>query len=197
MLTIMAAAALALPDAGQDFNRSVEREVPREVLKTNVAGIWYQAFVDADGTITKCTVRGILGDTNKAAKACEAVKGKRIEPARVDGRPVYGVYRGAIVLTESSFRPENAVFEADVVLEVQSLPNASRGPVRTDLAVLVGPDGRISSCQYRGGTNSGFAKVACEQAKEVQLPVGRSIGGEAVEYVYPMSFEFTESLAAR
>lgn len=197
MLTIMAAAALALPDAGRDFSRSVERSVPNDVLKTNIAGIWYQAFVAADGTITECHVRSTLGDPSKADKACEVVKGRRIEPAKVDGRPAYGVYRGTIVLAEDSFRPQSIVFEPDVVLEVQRLPGGSGKAVRTELVVLVGTDGRVGSCEYLGGTNSAFARAACEQAKEVRLPVGKSASGEAVEYVFPLTYEFTESLAAR
>lgn len=195
MLTIMAAAALALPHADPAFSRKVEREVPPRVLKTNVAGIWYQAFVDADGKIVECTVRGTLGEADAADLACKSVVGRRISPAKVDGKPAYGVYHGVMVLAGSSFDADEVVFQPDVLLEVENLP-ANR-PVRSELVVMVDTDGRISDCKARNGRSSAYTQVACEQAKELQMPVGKSEAGEAVAYVYPLTYEFTENLASR
>jgi hypothetical protein len=195
MLTIMAAAALVLPNAAEDFRREVERDVPREVLKTDVAGIWYQAFVDPDGKITACTVRGTLGEDSAAKSACDAVKGRRITPAKVDGKAAYGVYRGTIVLSANYFDPADIEFAPDVQLEVEQLP--SDKPLRTELIVMVGTDGLISECKGKGGGNSAYVRVACEQAKDIRMPVGKSESGEAVVYVYPLTYEFTEDLAAR
>lgn len=195
MLTIMAAAALALPDAGQDFARQVERGVPRQVLETNVAGIWYQAFVDADGKITQCTVRGILGESDKADLACKSIVGRKISPARVDGKPAYGVYQGVMVLADNSFDTSGIEFQPDVQLEVENLPAGM--PVRTELVVMVDSEGRVSDCRARDGRNSDYAQIACEQTMDMDMPVGKSEAGEAVAYLYPLSFEFTENLASR
>jgi hypothetical protein len=197
MLTVLAAAALVLPAAEQNFERDAARDVPREVLKTNVAGIWFQAFVDTNGKIMDCKVRGVLGESEVASRACDAVKGRRITPARADGKPVYGVFRGALVLADNSFKADDVLFEPDVLLEVQRLPGSAGKPVRTELTVLIDTEGRVASCQYRGGRNSAFATAACDQAKEIQMPVGKSESGEAVAYIYPLSYEFTESLASR
>lgn len=194
MLTIMAAAALVLPNAAEDFQREIERDVPREVLQSDIAGIWYQAFVDPQGKITACTVRGTLGDSDDAKLACEALKGRRITPAKVDGKAAYGVYRGAIVLSANYFDPDDIEFAPDVQLEVENLP--SGGPLRTELVVMVDTTGKISECRVRNSSNSAYAKAACNQAKEIQMPVGKSESGEAVAYVYPLVYEFTEDLAA-
>jgi hypothetical protein len=194
MLTILAAAALALPDAAGDFARQVERDVPREVLETDVAGIWYQGFVDPEGKITSCAIRGAMGETNSAALACQAVKGRHITPATIDGKAAYGVYRGAIVLTANPFDPDDIVFAPDVQLEVEHLP--SDKPLRTELIVMVDEQGRISQCRSSDGRNPAYARVACDQAKEILMPVGKSESGEAVAYVYPLTYEFTENLAA-
>jgi hypothetical protein len=196
MLTIMAAAALVLPNAGEDFTREVARDVPRAVLKTDVAGIWYQAFVDANGKITDCSVRGTLGDSDAADLACETIKGRRITPAKVDGKGAYGVYQGVMVLTDSEFDPEAIMFAPDVVLEVQDLPGSNK-PLTVQLVVMVDTAGKISECKAKNGGNSAYSQVACAQAAEIQMPVGKSESGEAVAYVYPMTFEFTENLAAR
>jgi hypothetical protein len=193
MLTIMAAAAMVLPHAEQDFNREVEREVPRAVLKTNVAGIWYQAFVDADGRITQCSVRGTLGESDAAELACNTLIGRQISPATVDGKAVYGVYQGVMVLSDNDFNTD-IVFEPDVLLEVENLP--SNRPVRAELIVMVDAAGRVSECKARNW-ESPYTKVACDQAKELQLPVGKSEAGDAVAYVYPLTYEFTENLASR
>jgi len=197
MLTLVAAAALVLPNAGEDFRRDIERDAPRELLETNLAGIWFQAFVDTEGRITECTVIGTLGESRSAQQACEAVKGRQITPARVDGKVSYGVYRGAMVLSDNDFDPDEIAFAPDVILEVQDLPGSTAGPVRTELTVLVEADGTISSCAFRGGRNSTFTEAACEQAKSIKMPVGKSASGQAVAYVFPLTYEFTESLASR
>ena len=195
MLTIMAAAALVLPAAGNDFTREAERDVPLKVLKTDVAGIWYQAFVDANGKILQCSVRGALGDASEAELACDAIKGRRITPAKVDGKAAYGVYRGVLVLSEGAFDPDDIAFAPDVMLEVERLPAGK--PVRADVIVMVDAAGRIADCRGKGGRNSDYVQAACDQAKDIQMPVGKSESGEAVAYVYPLSYEFTDNLAAR
>ena len=74
MLTILAAAAaMALPDPGKPFQRSIKAALPRELWESDLAAMWYEASVDKNGTIVDCKVRGSFGDPKAATKVCGVI----------------------------------------------------------------------------------------------------------------------------
>ncbi|HSG34957.1 MAG TPA: hypothetical protein VLA37_10505 [Sphingomonadaceae bacterium] len=190
MLLVMAGAmAMALPDGETNLARDIERNLSRDVVESNLAAVWYEAFVDPQGLILSCDVRGVIGDVKAAASACEEIVGMKVAVARnSNGEAVHGSFLGSVVLADGT-QLEKQELEADIVLPVRSLEK----PVRSNVVVEVDREGAVSACEPADGVLDAYARTACAEAKTVALPVKRSAGGEAVEYVFPLTFEFRDS----
>jgi len=190
MLSMIAAAALALPAVTPEFEVSARNDVPRSVMKTDLAGVWYEAFVDPSGKIMSCEVIAAMGDADGAKKICKTLVGKQVTPARdSQGKATYGAFRSHVTLATNLGQLGETDIGADMAVQTDNL--AAGASVRANIVVEVDGAGKVTSCEAANGVSTSYTRAACSAAKMVKLPL-RSTSQGTVGYVYPLAVDLTD-----
>ncbi|WP_206742895.1 hypothetical protein [Erythrobacter sp. SG61-1L] len=188
---------MTLPVADGRLERSIQSDLPREVIESDIAGVVYEAYVDPKGRITQCKVAGVLGNEREEGLAkgiCAAVKGKSVKsPARdADGMRMPAVFRGVVSLANNSIALDRFPIEPDVRYQVDQLPDGAKSAVRRNLVVQVDGQGQITACGAAGGKETPDTATACDIVQSVTLPIRKGADGQGESYLYPLLFEFTD-----
>ena len=193
MLSFIAAAALALPQASDGLNRQIVEDLPRAVMESNIGAIWYAAFADESGTITDCRITAVYGGSEGTEQICGAILGKNVGPAQgPDGAPIAGYFRGNFSLAENVARTETVNLPADVRLTVETMPDGASSPLRLQVIALVDDEGYVSACSATGGASTELVDTLCSETSPLTMPVRTSASGDAQSYVAPLVFELVE-----
>jgi hypothetical protein len=194
-LPILAAAALAVP--APDFE-----DLGLKLLQgVQLPGtIQVDLFVGPDGTILDCQVLYTERSKSGGARYCRNAPRQKVAQPAVgpDGSAAYGVLRfGRISRVEYSSGdaspPDNIRLAPDLELEVQSLPPPFKKRMRVTSVALVDANGKLAQCRPDGHALADYAKVACDQLKQVPLPVRRAKDGQPVPYVKELDVDFVTS----
>jgi hypothetical protein len=195
-LALIAAASLAAAQwtspvvADEDYPATA-------LLKYQSAATMLDVVIDPQGKVVKCTQSGAVGDEQLASQMCAIAKRKTATPARdARGKPAFGFRRDFASLSlPGSYQADkiaNIGPAPDIDIEVASFPKGSQSPVLVNLTVAVDQTGKTSGCEYRqAGTVAAFAKVACEQVRQMEFDKLTDGGGAPIAYVRPVSVRFS------
>ncbi len=193
MLTLLAAAAMMLPQGEAKLGRDARSDMPREVMESNLQLVWYRVFVDTDGAIKECRIRAIHGSIDDVTPLCSALMGKKVHPGvGPDGMPIASYMDGAFNLSDNLPKVPSLPAEVDVTMQVETWPEDGIKPVRTKIIVMVGPDGHIRQCLPTGDATPEYSAAACANVEGMEMPRKSEADGQPIAYLYPLTFEFTD-----
>jgi len=189
--SLLVASQLIAPDLPRGFAPDVATGNP-------VGGsIIFQLFVSPEGSVEACDVVYTNWTSAQAARACERLVGKKVsQVARTsDGTAVHGTLIFSMV-SRTGDRPGGFPFEraADLAISVESLPQDVGKTLSIGALVLVSSEGTIIDCTS-SDSRQNFAAVACEQLKQIRVPVRTDAGGAPVAYVTDLRVDFVEDPA--
>jgi hypothetical protein len=196
---LLIASALAAATLGEDPGRRLLRVYPTEdVREDRSASIEYELTIDPEGKLEKCTVLRAVGDERLAGKTCAIIKAARFRYTRAttpDGAPAYGV----IHTTSKFFLPDTTLgrairdhdFGPELEVYLQTLPNGVDDPTSVKVVTVIGPDGKVVSCEAAPDARADFAEVACDQVQTQGWGEVVNPAGAVVPYVRAFEIRFT------
>lgn len=192
LLSVMAASALALPQAGASFPTAV---LAAKKGSDGVAVV--RLFVSPDRTVESCKVVASDFSANENDGICaKLVKKKAAKAARdQNGQPVYGTlpYLVAGIDDDTSLRLLLGM-PADFVLNVNDLPDGA-GRKSVIVNVVAGTDGKVTHCEAVKGEESAFSETACAQLDQQEWLVRQDTQGSPVRYVDTLRVDFVDQQA--
>jgi hypothetical protein len=131
---------------------------PKEGALTLIAS---EVVVDPRGRVEACRAVTILGDAAWAPFTCGLIRSRgRFLPAKINDRPVYGVFRLRTAWLQGGYAPRNLpVWDLEVA--VSRAPDGIELPLTKKVEFIVNEAGEITSCGPRGDWNSQLAALAC------------------------------------
>lgn len=192
LLSVIAASALALPQAGASFPSAV---LAAKKGSDGVAVV--RLFVSPDRTVEGCKI--IASDFSAAENdgICGKLVKKKAAKAAKDqnGQPIYGTlpYLVAGIDDDTSLRLLLGM-PADFVLNVDNLPDGA-GRKSVIVNVVTGSDGKVSHCEAVKGEESSFSETACVQLDQQEWVVRQDAQGKPVPYVDTLRVDFVEQQA--
>jgi hypothetical protein len=187
----MVAAQWPSPVVGQDDYPTTA------LLRDKSAATMLEILIDPEGKVVKCTESGVVGDKQLASEMCKIAKHKKATPARdMSGKPAFGFRRDFASLslpgTYQGDQIGNVGPAPDVDIQVASVPAGSQVPVIVNLTIAVDKAGKTAGCEYsKGGANAAFAKVACNQVRQMDFDKLTDGSGAAIGYVRPVTVRFS------
>lgn len=149
-----------------------------------------------EGKVSACRTGELIGERVSAQKVCRIVMGMPVDPATVDGKPVWGAIHTLI----ASFQPGEqkgrkvaaTALAPELALVVNTLPNGADQPLEVVVYTMISPEGRITECMGRDGQNAKYAEVACTQLSGATHDIVKTSTGEPVTYVRSFRASFSK-----
>jgi hypothetical protein len=187
-LPFLAAAAMSVPDAELDFSRRMLPSKPD-------GNVFADLLVGPDGRVERCKVIYSEGSTRDDERYCQRTIGLESgEPARgPDGNPAYGVARFDLIVRPVGVRNVRVPTRPpDIELTVGSLPEEFGSKLKVAVVIFVSESGAVLNCERYPSTTApaSYASAACQQLRQMALPVMQNQADVAVAYVVGLDVDF-------
>ena len=174
MFLIALAAQISAPAPERPNRWFSSDDTPPYLIRAG-SGLWrvsIRVTVAPDGKLRSCDVEssGGISDLNK--RTCGiVVRRAKFQPARVDGLPVFGVYRNSVVWAVVDAPVDTSkVMYPDVEVTVARLPTRLKSPTFVGVAFAVDTAANKSSCVMdvavdpeQVENHPALVPIACEQ----------------------------------
>jgi hypothetical protein len=203
VLSAFLAATLVAAQVGPS---DIERGLGRDLVALSYGGnvLVLQLFVSPIGDVEACSVVTTNWPQQRAERACNRMVGKKLSQVAKtsDGTPVHGTVVFSLIARPATGRsepPPRSPFHrtADLTVSVANLPSNVGGKLTISSLVLVDGHGAIIDCSADPEAKDvppGFGNVACEQVKQIRLPIRTGADGSPVPYITDLSVEFVEDV---
>lgn len=172
-------------------------DYPMKAFEKHQQGVTrFDLLVDPRGRAVNCTITKSSGSPILDEGTCKMASFRaRFAPARIDGQPVYGVFRTQAVWAFPEETLPDTAPGPDLQVDVNMLPEGTVQPPVVKLAYMVDEQGRVSACGPLRGERAQPQMLVDLGCREVsaRLPAqpAKTAEGQPVAAVRTAAVEFT------
>jgi len=193
LVIVLLAAGLTPPQVDDRFLNSLLAHVPAQAADGVLIQI--EMVVRPDGTVQSCDIKKAIGQALVKERVCPFALRQRLRPAKVaDGTTSYGVYRAPLWAFDTESRKGRSVLNQrlaeDMTLVVNRVPKGITAEETLPFAVLVEPQGNVSSCEPKTNLPEPIVRLICDRVTHILMPVVSDDSGRPAPYITRFTVSF-------